>query len=293
MCAEAYSQKDVLSLEPLLKEWYKDKTGDDIDFSRPISFNQKIQWLKLYDSTPLKTELADKYLMKKWAIQKIGAKYVVPLLAVYDKAEDIDFENLPTSFVLKANHASGFNIIVKDKRNVNIDDIKKKFDKWMNTDFAYSCGFELHYRDIERKIIAEQYISEMEDDILDYKFMCFDGVPYTIWVDIGSGTENHRRNIYDLGWNLLDYTVHWPNIEFDIEQPNELRKMIELAKKLSEGFAFVRVDFYDINGNIYLGEMTFTSQSGYGKFSSNDINIEYGKLINLPNKYYLPPKRKI
>ncbi len=276
--------------EEELTSWFFRNTGDTLNLSDPKTFNEKIQWLKLYDSTPIKTRLADKYLVREWVKETVGEKYLVNLLGVWDSFDEIDFEQLPNQFVLKANHASGWNIIVHDKSTLNISEAKGKFDSWMSKNYAYNNGLELHYANIPHKIIAEEYIADLDGDIFDYRFFCFNGKPTYLWVDIGSGTTNHKRNIYDLNWNLQNYKVNYPNIQPEPTKPENLDKMVALAEKLCAPFAFVRVDFYNINGKIYFGEMTFTPQGGKGKWEDDQQNTHYGSLITLPAKSPMPPK---
>lgn len=270
--------------EKELKLWYYRKTGRELDLNNTETFNEKIQWLKLYDSTPLKTKLADKYLVREWIKEKIGEKYLIPLLGVWDKFDDIDFEKLPNQFVLKANHGSGWNIIVKDKTKLDKKMAKKKFDEWLDRNYAFVSGLELHYLNIQPKIIAEKYIANLDGDIYDYRIFCFNGKPKYIWLDKGSGTSYHKRNIYDLNWKLQNYRVTYPNFSEKIEKPKVLSEMLKCAEELAKGFIFVRVDFYYINTHVYFGEMTFTSQSGTGKWEDENENLHYGKLIKLPLK---------
>ena len=269
-----------------LEYWYRKAMKKKLNLDNPKTFNEKIQWLKLYDSTPIKTRLADKYLVRDWIKEKIGEEYLIPLLGVYDKFEDIDFSKLPNQFVIKCNHGSGYNIIVKDKSQLDIEDARNKINAWMNENFAFRVGYELHYRDIEPKIIIEEYMSEIGDALYDYRFFCSYGKVLQIWLDIASGTPDHKRKIYDKNWNELNFTVKWPRLEEDVKKPSNLDDMIELVKKMSEEFSLVRVDFYNINGKIYFGEMTFTSMSGTGKFSSQKESKKLASLIKLPELAY-------
>ena len=278
--------------EEALKKWYKRSTGKTLDLENPKTFNEKIQWLKLYDSTPLKTQLADKYLVREWVKEKIGEQYLIPLLGVWDHFDDIDFDQLPDQFVLKANHGSGWNIIVKDKSKFDVEDARQKFKAWLNYNFAFRYGFELQYLNIPPKIIAEQYMADLDGDIYDYRFFCFSDGPKYVWLDIGSGTPDHKRNIYDLTWKLQDYHVTWPPIEPSPEKPSALEEMISLAKRLSEGLVFARVDFYFVGGRIYFGEMTFTPQSGIGRWDSPERIREYGDAIQLPAQRSPIPVKK-
>ena len=262
--------------------WYQHRTKKFLNLDSPRSFNEKIQWLKLYDSTPLKTKLADKYLVRDWVKEKIGEEYLIPLLGVYDSYDQIDFDILPEQFVMKANHGSGWNIIVQSKKLMDRDKSKECFNLWMKRNFAFANGLELHYMNIEPKIIIENYMADFAGDIYDYRFFCFNGEPKYVWVDIGSGTSEHRRNIYDLNWKRQNYLVSYPSIEPEPDMPSTFEKMKSLAQTLCNGFAFVRVDFYSVNESIYFGEMTFTPQSGAGQWEKEDINILYGDLIQLP-----------
>lgn len=277
--------------EEELKLWYQRITGQVLDLEQPQTFNEKIQWLKLYDSTPLKTRLADKYLVRDWVKEKIGEEHLIPLLGVWDSFDKIDFDKLPNQFVLKANHASGWNIIVKDKKTFDKVVARKKFSEWMNKRFAFAWGLELHYMNIPPKIIAEQYMADLDGDIFDYRFFCFNGTPRYVWVDIGSGTKHHKRNIYDINWNLQAYQVNYPPILPEPEKPETFEEMVALASTLCRDFAFVRVDFYSIKDKVYFGEMTFTPQSGTGKWGSEEQNRIYGDLIQLPPKSPIPEKQ--
>ena len=264
-----------------MKEWFYRKTGEKLNLENPQTFNEKIQWLKLYDATLLKTKLADKYLVRDWIKEKIGEEYLVPLLGVWEKFDDIDFDKLPDKFVLKANHGSGWNIIVTDKNKLNKQDTKQKLDKWLHTNYAFNSGLELHYKDIKPLIIAEKYIEPEDGDLKDYKFLCFNGQVKYAWVDKDRYTK-HTRNLYDINWQLMPVTIQYPNSNDEIQKPHNFDKMVEFAKVLSQGFALVRVDFYENNNNLYFGEMTFTSGNGVERFYPEKYNLELGQLIKLP-----------
>ena len=269
-----------------LQVWYKKMTQKDIDLSNPQTFNEKIQWLKLYDSTPIKTQLTDKYLVRDWIKEKIGSEYLIPLLGVYDNFDEINFDELPNKFIIKCNHGSGYNIIVRNKNNLDKQDAKQKINKWMSENFAFHAGYELHYFNIKPKIIIEKFIEEIEQNLYDYRFLCFDGKVEQIWLDINSGTQEHKRNIYDTHWNKLDVRVKWPEIEETILKPDNLTEMIKLAEILSKNFCMVRVDLFNVNNKIYFGEMTFTSMSGLGEFYPPNWDYTLGKMIKLPKRYF-------
>ena len=266
--------------------WYKNVTGKQLNLDEPETFNEKIQWLKLYNAIPIKTRLADKYLVRDWIKEKIGEQYLIPLLGVYERFEDINFDELPNKFVIKCNHGCGWNIIVDDKGKLDLDDAKKKIDEWLEKNFAFrSC--ELHYCNIPPRIVIEKYLDAISNSLYDYRFFCFNGKVEQIWLDIYSGTPEHKRKIYDRNWQELNVTVHWPKIEEDVPKPSNLDKMIELSEKLSDGFALVRVDLYRMDdGTIYFGEMTFTSMSGTGPFQPPSEDKRLGDLLQLPEQAY-------
>lgn len=273
-----------------LEKWYKWATGKTLDLDNPVTFNQKLQWMKLYDATPLKTLLADKYLARDWIAEKIGEEYLVPLLGVWDNADEIDFDVLPEKFALKCNHGSGWNVIVSDKHDLDFENTRKVLNEWVRTNFAFYSGFEMQYMNIPPKIIAEKYL-ESKTGLIDYRFYCFNGEPKQVWVDIFSGTPNHLRCIYDIDWNKLDIKCGWPDgSKYLSEKPINFEKMIEFSKVLSRDFAFVRVDFFENDGKLYMGEMTFTPMSGTGNFDPSSWDYELGKMLKLPEKKPIPQR---
>lgn len=282
-----------------LCDWYKRVTGHYLNLDNPKRFNEKIQWLKLYASTPIKTRLADKFLVRDWVKEKIGEEYLIPLLGVYDKFEDIDFSKLPDRFVIKCNHGCAYNIIVKDKSQLDLAEVKAKLDKWMSENFAFRWGYELQYRDIPPKIIIEKYMEDESGELRDYKISCFNGQPEFIWIDSDRFVD-HKRNLYDINWNQLNCKVNSRYNTFKSpEKPKCLAEMIELAKVLSKEFQYVRVDFYIINGKLYFGEMTFTSSSGTEDITPKSFEAALARKIKLPKlaydidtgEYYKLPKK--
>lgn len=271
-----------------LQRWYRDRTGKVLSLDFPQTFNEKIQWLKLYDSTPLKTALSDKYLVRKYVAEKIGESYLVPLLGVWSKFDDIDFGKLPEKFVLKTNHGCATNIIVTSKQQLDICSAKQSMEKWLSTNYAFKNGFELQYMNITPKIIAEEYLENAGGDLKDYKVFCFNGKADCIMY-LSDRKKGLRMAFFDLNWNKLDFTYSYPRIEEPIPCPPNLQKMVELAERLAAGFAHVRVDFYVLNdGSIKFGEMTFTSASGDCNWSDEQANQRFGDLIMLPIKSPIP-----
>lgn len=268
-----------------MKDWFYEHTGEQLDLDNPQTYNQKIQWLKLYDSTPVKARLSDKYQVREWIKEKIGEEYLIPLLGVWDNFDDIDFNKLPDKFALKCNHGSGYNIIVKDKSKLDLAAVRRKVNTWMNEDYSFKSGFELQYTLIPRKIVIEQYIENKNDDLYDYKFWCFDGEVKYIEFISGRYTNQKKLAFYDINWQKQNFLSDRAVLDDDvIEKPGNFDLMVKLAETLSKGFNHVRVDFYDVNNKIYFGEMTFTTSSGVCPWQPKEEDLEFGKMIKLPIK---------
>ena len=266
--------------EEELKNWYLLSTGKVLDLQHPKTYNEKMQWLKLYDHDKEKTRLSDKYLVRDFVKETIGEKYLVPLLGVWKCFDEIDFSTLPDKFVLKANHGCGYNLIVKNKEELNFKEAKEKFDRWLTTNFAY-VNFEMHYKDIHPVIIAEEYIENEDDDLYDYKVWCFNGEPkYIMYL-------NNRKNglkmvFYDTEWNRMPFTYSVAVCEEDIPKPDNLEELLEMSKKLSKDFKHVRVDFYRLNDGSYkFGEMTFTSAAGKAIWHPEEYDRILGDMLEL------------
>ena len=266
---KALSAADESEYPELLKAIWKLHFDTELNLDNPKSFNEKIQWMKLYDSTPIKTRLADKYLVREWIAEKIGKQYLVPLLGVWDKFDDIDFDKLPGAFALKCNHGSGMNLVVKDKSKLDKASAKNMFDKWMDTNFAFCVGLELHYKDIPRKIIAEKFIEQMDSNLLDYKIHVFKGEPKIIQIIGDRNLQTHKAKecFLTTDWVPEELMYHTYDMYETIpEKPANLDEMLRIAHVLGEGFRYVRVDLYDLDGQIMFGEMTFTPASGFGRW---------------------------
>lgn len=251
------------------------------NLNNPKSYVEKIQWLKLYDHNPLYTNLVDKYLVKDYITKVVGKEYTVPTIGIWDKAEDIDFEKLPNKFVLKCTHDSGRVIICTDKNKIDKELVIKEMKYSLKRDF-YAITQEWPYKNVKRKIIAEEYlVDESGTELKDYKFFTFGGKVEFIQVDFGRFT-NHRRNYYDINWNLLDIQNNYPNdFSANINKPHLLKDMIYIAEKISESFKHLRVDFYCTENNIYIGELTFFHESGLREFKPDNINNILGSKIKL------------
>lgn len=280
------TQGKHLSDETYLKLKFYALIGKKLDLKNPKTFNEKLQWLKLYDRKPEYTMMVDKYLVRDYIKEKLGEEYLIPLLGVWDDPDEIDFEKLPEQFVLKCNHNSGLGMyICKDKSQMDIEKVKSELRKGLSQDY-YLTGREWPYKSVRPRIIAEQYMEDAKtSELRDYKFFCFNGEVKCFKVDFDRFVS-HRANYYDTNGKLLPFgeKVCPPDFEREIEMPINLDLMLELAKKLSNGIPFVRVDFYEVNGKVYFGELTFYPASGFGPFIPEEWDFTLGSWISLPDK---------
>lgn len=268
--------------EFVVKAGYLLSTHHVLNLKHPKTFNEKLQWLKLHDQHEEYTQMVDKAAAKDYVANIIGDEYIIPTLGVWDKFDDIDFDKLPDKFVLKCTHDSGGLIICKDKSTLDIDKARKRINYCLHKN-PYWATREYPYKNVKPRILAEKYmVDESGTELKDYKFFCFDGEPKFIEVDFDRFI-GHKRNIYDIEWNLLDFEIKFPsNFNHVIEKPASLDEMINVAKKLSKDIPFVRVDLYSINGQVYFGELTFFHGSGCEKFSPEIWNYKLGGWMDLP-----------
>lgn len=268
-----------------LKLTYKLRTGKKLDLDNPKTFNEKLQWLKLYDRNKKYTKMVDKYEAKKYVASKIGEQYIIPTLGVWDKFENIDFEKLPNQFVLKCTHDSGGLIIVEDKSTLNIQEAHKKINECLKRNYYYA-GREWPYKNVKPRIIAEIYLNDFNSgELMDYKFFCFNGKVKFLKVDFNRFIEHHA-NYYDTKLNILPFgeRICPPDLNKKIDFPENINKMIELAEKLAKDIPFVRIDFYNVNEKIYFGEMTFYPAAGFGKIEPEEWDLKIGEMLELPNQ---------
>lgn len=272
--------------EKELCELYAVKMNEEVNLKNPVLFTEKIQWLILHDNTAQKTELADKYLVRNWIADKIGDQYLIPIIGVWDDFEDIDFSELPNAFVLKCNHGSGYNYVIKNKEKMDYIKVRTTFQNWMKTNFAFAGTLELQYANIPKKIIAEEYIEQLDGNLLDYKVHCFMGEPKYIQVIGDRDLTRHTgaQMIFDNMWNEQSWSfADYPKFSRRIDCPSILDEMLVVSRKLSHEFVYVRIDFYILEDQLKFGEMTFTPGSGlyrYGNWSHED-NRMLGDLIDL------------
>ena len=252
-----------------------------INFKNPKTYNEKLNWLKINDRNPEYTNMVDKYEAKKYAANIIGDEYIIPTLGVWDRFDDIDFDKLPNQFVLKCTHDSEGLVIVKDKKNFDKMSAKNKINEAMKYNFYY-IGREYPYKNVKPRIIAEEYMEDNKyHELRDYKFFCFDGDPKMLYITTGRTNGETTLDFFDLEFNHIDVELHYKNSKIKLEKPKQFEKMIDLAKKLSKNIKHVRIDFYEINGNVYFGEFTFYNFSGLSKFSDNKYDILFGESLNI------------
>lgn len=263
-----------------LKLVYWGETGKRLNIIDPKSFNEKLQWLKLNDRKPEYRIYVDKYAVRSYIAETIGEEYLIPLIGVYDKVEEIDWDSLPDKFVLKCTHGSGSNIICPDKNKLNIEEAKKKLKKWMNKNW-YWFGREWPYKDIKPKIICEEFISDSKDIPDDYKILCFNGKAKLIEVHIDRYGD-HRQDFYDLNWNKTTISQNPPKSDIVYKKPNKFDEMIKLSEILAANMVHVRIDWFIVKDKLYFGEITFYDGSGFVSFDDYNDDLLLGSWINLP-----------
>lgn len=253
-----------------------------INFSHPATFNEKLQWLKIYDRKPEYAGMVDKYEVRQYIADIIGEQYLIPLLGVWNHFDDINFSTLPDQFVLKCTHDSGGLVICKDKSNFDITAARKKIEHSLNRNFYYVAR-EHPYKNIKPRIIAEKYMEASDtNELLDYKFMCFNGEHKCTFVCSDRRDGDLKVTFFDNYWNVLPFERHYPRSASPIACPGRYADMVNLAKKLSAGTSFLRVDFYEIEGKIYFGELTFYPGGGFEEFTPEEWDTTLGTWIKLP-----------
>ena len=266
-----------------LEKCFFARLGYELNLDNPRTFNEKLQWLKLYDRDDEYTFLVDKYEAKKIVANKIGYEYVIPTIGVWDYPEEIEFNNLPSQFVLKCSHNSGTGMyICTNKEKINLKKVRAGLTRGIKEDY-YLKGREWPYKNVKRRILAEKFmVDESGVELKDYKIFCFNGEPCYIQVDFGRFTK-HERNLYSTDWNYMGFASLYPtNPEYIIPKPVCLDEMLDISKTLSKGIPFMRVDLYVIGKHIYFGEMTLYHGSGFEPFTPFEWDRKLGDLLILP-----------
>lgn len=268
-----------------LKLVYRSFFHKKLNISNPQTFNEKIQWLKLYDRNPLYLHLVDKFDVRKIVADKIGEEYLIPIIGCWNSFEDIDFTIFPEKFVLKCTHDSGSVYICTDKAKFDKNSAKEAMNKYLKHNFYYT-GREWSYKNLTPRIIAEEYLPMISpEDSNDYKFMCFNGFVKCSFVCSNRFEKDGLKvTFYDREWNMMPFERHYPASEYAIPKPFHYDRMVELAEILSKDIPFVRVDFYCCQNKIYFGELTFYPGDGFEEFSPESYDLLLGSWIELPEK---------
>lgn len=271
--------------EEFLKRKFKVIFGRELDLKAPQTFNEKLQWLKLYNRRPEYTMLVDKYLVRNYIRERLGEQYLIPLVGAWDSPDEIDFDALPDKFVLKCNHNSGVGMyICRDKSKMDVEKVKRELARGLAQDY-YLTGREWPYKDVPRKIICEKFMSDSEGatDFTDYKFFCFGGKVDCVMVCLERSSGDTKFYFFDQNWELKRLNIRGKNAPegFTIPKPECMDEMFKIAAELSRGMPFVRVDLYQSNGQIYFGEMTYFPDSGFDPNLLAETDMYFGSLINI------------
>lgn len=271
------------------------RKGRIINLRNPKLFTEKIQWLKIYDCTEIKTHLADKVLVREWVKEKIGEKYLKKVYGIYEKYEDIDFTKLPKEYVIKTNHGCNMQLLVIEGGKPDKSQ-KERFNNFLKVNYAYKSGYEMQYKNIKPLIFTEEYIknfhplcqnssdfSDYRPELFEYLIFCFNGEPKLILFASGKRTDKICCTMFDTQWNNLHFNYGGYLHEAPVPMPKNFDKMLEIARILSKDFKFVRVDLHNVDGKIYFGEMTFTPASGYMKFKPLKYDRILGDMLDLKN----------
>lgn len=266
-----------------LKIQYKNIFLKDLDLDNPKTFNEKLQWLKLYNRKPEYSTMVDKYAVKEYVASIIGEEYIIPTYGVWDKFDDIDFDSLPEKFVLKCTHGSGDVIICKDKSRFDKNYAKQKINKSLKTNY-YKIGREWPYKNVRPRIIAEKYMEDKEtSELRDYKFFCFDGISKSLFVatDRQKNNEEVKFDFFDMEFKHLNFKQGHPNAATCPKKPKAFDEMRCLAEQLSKDIPHLRVDFYEVDGKVYFGELTFFHFGGFMAFNPEKWDYSFGDWIDL------------
>lgn len=280
----AKGKYDSMADEEYLKKMFRAKMGYELNLSNPRTFNEKMQWLKLYYRLPVFTTMVDKYAVREYIAETIGDQYSVPLICTWDNPDQIDIDSLPDEFVLKTTHGCGGMYICRDKSKFDLASAKKALNSTFYKNYFYYVR-EWPYKNVRPRVIAEQYMQDGTDvNLKVYKVLNFNGVPKMIQTIQNDKTPNESIDYFDTDWNLLDLHQNYPNSAVPTQRPKTLEKMLELSAICSKGLPFLRTDWYEINGKVYFSEFTFYSDAGMEPFYPDKWDRILGDWISLPEK---------
>ncbi len=258
--------------------------GHFCNLKNPKTLSEKIQWLKLYDRMPQYTTMADKYAVKDYVADKIGIEHIIPTLGVWDSFDDIDFDKLPNQFVLKCTHDSAGHVIVKDKSKFDKDSARKKIESCLKCNYYY-VGREWQYKNIKPRVLAEPYLEDSTDkELRDYKILCFGGEPKVLLIAANRSTGSPTLDFFDKDFNHLDVKQYYPHSSVPVRKPKTFDQMFEAARVLSKGMPHIRVDFYEVDGKMYFGELTLHSGNGFSPYEPKEWDELFGSWVDLSEK---------
>lgn len=277
--------KNMLPDSIFLKLTYRSRMGKKLNLKAPRTFNEKLQWLKMYDHNPAYTDMVDKHAVKDYIVKTIGAEYVIPTLGVWEHFEEIDFDQLPERFVLKCTHDSGGLVIVKDKALLDKKAARESIDRSLRRNYYYA-GREWPYKNVPPRIIAEEYIEDSSGELADYKVHCFNGEPRMILVCRDRFAETGlTQDFFSEKWEHLPIKRPTaPNSAVEIPRPAYLDEMLRLSALLAKDLPFARIDFYEVDGKLYFGEITFYPAGGMAKFVPEEWDETLGSWLTLPSR---------
>ena len=278
---------DRMSDEEFLKMKFKRVMGKELDLENPQTFNEKLQWLKLYNRKPEYTMMVDKYKVRQYIKEKLGEEYLIPLLGAWDDPDEINFETLPEQFVLKCNHNSGLGMcICKDKSKLDIQKVREGLHQGLKENY-FRKNREWPYKNVKPRILAEEFKVDESGELRDYKFYCFNGEP-KVFLVASERFSRHRTyfDYFDMDGNNLPFTQGGKNNPVTPQLPSTFEEMKKIAKKLSQGIPHVRIDLYSVDEKVYFGEFTFFDSSGFEKFTPNEWDEVFGGWIQLPILYF-------
>lgn len=278
--------------EKFLKMFVRSKAGYWPNIKKPKTFNEKLSWLKIHDHNPLYTKLVDKIESKKYVESILGEGFTFPLIATYDCPEKIEFDKLPNECVIKCNHNSGCIVLCKDvangvfvegksvdDRKMSMDEVKAFLKNGLRKNYFYNCR-EWAYKNVPPRILVEKFMHSSDGESLkDYKFFCFNGDPKYVWV--GTNYAPQKFSIYSIDWCDQHVKYGYSEEMGNVEKPKNYEDMLAIVKKLCKGIPHVRIDLYNIDGKIYVGEFTFYTWAGAGKFDPPEWDMKFGELLNL------------
>jgi len=261
---------------------YRARVGEALNLDNPVKFNEKLQWLKLYYRDATLPRIVNKIEAKNVVQEKLGIDRSVPTAAIFDRPDQIQLSNLPSALALKATHGSGWNIISRDKSALDLEQVRSYFRFWLGKNY-YTYSKEWAYKDVPPRVICEPLLINRAGDLpLDYKIFCFNGKPYFIQVDFDRFV-NHTRAFYDVFWRKQPFSIGYPLSKKNVDRPKQLDEMLVLARKLSAGIPFLRVDQYLLDDEVYIGELTVYPGNGMERFTDEDWNRKLGDLFELPS----------